>query len=104
VAKRQSPLEDLVTMQTSAKDYLEVAKIIEQFLSGTGDRWAWDDFISRRRFRDDTLRNVQFECNLMPIRHGSAKLGHYCNEEGVLLMHQMVEELRAKAHAVESEK
>jgi hypothetical protein len=92
-------MENVVKYQPSPKDYLEVASIIQDFLDGTGDRWAWDDFISisRRQFRDEYLSNVRFQCDMMPLWHPSTKLGQYCSDDGLWLLQRIVDDLRNRA-------
>jgi hypothetical protein len=54
-----------VTLKQPSRDYLEVAAIIQQLLDGTGDKWAWDDFISKRWFKDPYLEQS-------PVAHPNA--------------------------------
>ena len=90
-------MEDVVKYQASSTDYLEVSGIIQEFLDGTGNRWAWDDFISKRRFKDEYLDEIRLQCDLMSMRHPSAKLGQYCNDDGLFLLQDMADDLRNRA-------
>ena len=67
----------------------QVADIIEQFLEGTGDRWAWDDFTSIK-IVDPDLDAIRRRCS--ELYDGT---GHqYCGPEGFNEMRLMVEGLR----------
>ncbi len=44
---------------------LQVATILENFLSGTGGRWDLDDFISVAEIADERLREIQQHVNLL---------------------------------------
>lgn len=70
----------------------EVANTIEEFLDGTGGRWAWDDFCSER-IADPELDAIRERCisvhDEFPAKQG------YCNESGLKVLREIIEGLRA---------
>jgi len=82
----------------SAKDKkmgrLEVAKILEGFLEGTGGDWDWDDFISVAEVADERLKQIQQHVNLLSEQFPPDKRGEYCNEQGREVIRRYIKELR----------
>jgi hypothetical protein len=72
----------------------EVIETIEDFLAGTGGDLDWDDFTSIR-VRDQRLDSLRIECAELPTKYPPAKAGHYCNEEGLNRLKEIVAELKA---------
>ena len=73
----------MVNYRASSKDFLEVADIIQDFLDGTGDQWAWDNFTSGMRFKDRDLQEVQRQCDSMSAWHPATKPGHRPSRNGL---------------------
>jgi|GEM_PF-3355984 len=58
----ESALVELRTMAAEARreTYLDVAKMLEDFVDGTGGQWDWDDYTSAMSYPDDPyLQEVQ---------------------------------------------
>jgi len=72
---------------------LEVAKIIEDFLEGTGGKYDWDDFCSFP-IADSYLDAIRVQCSDLQRTHPADQKGHYCNKVGLDLMRGLVAELR----------
>lgn len=73
---------------------LEVAKILEDFLDGTGSQWDWDDFLSRAQVAAPRLKEIQQHVNRISDEYPPEKPGEYCSERGRQRIRQYVEELR----------
>jgi hypothetical protein len=73
---------------------LEVASIIEAFVEGTGRDWDWDDFCSLKIENRD-LDAVRLKCRGLSFSHPPRVKGHYCNEEGIGLLREIVRNLRS---------
>jgi len=82
---------DSVSMITRTKQ--EVSDIIEHFIDGTGGKWDWDDFCSLR-IADPDLDLIRVKCSGLDSTHPPAVKGHFCNENGIRLMREMVQSLR----------
>jgi len=67
----------------------EVADIIEGFVDGQSNPWAWDDFISFR-ITDPDLDKIREACNELP----PGPSGQYTNEEGLATLRAFVVALR----------
>jgi hypothetical protein len=78
--------------QTSSK---EVANTIEGFVNGTGDQWAWDDFISIR-LSDPELEAVRQKCVAIRDEFPPSDPKAYCSDAGLAAMRQIVQGLRAQ--------
>ena len=72
----------------------EVANTIEGFVSGTGDQWAWDDFISIR-LSDPALEAVRQKCVAIRDEFPPSDPRAYCSDDGLAAMRQIVQELHA---------
>lgn len=59
----------------------EVRQIIQNFISGDGKDWDWDDFISLK-ISDPYLEGVRKIAEDLPKRYPPKVSGHYCNEDG----------------------
>jgi hypothetical protein len=71
----------------------EVADIIERFVDGGGGQWDWDDFCSTP-IADPKLESVRGICTNLCFTHPPSELGHFCSKAGVLLMREIVQNLR----------
>ena len=71
----------------------EVAKTIENFVSGSGGPWDWDDFISVR-IADEELEAIRIEC----LRTQSEYPGgpnQWCNERGLEVLRGLAKQIRS---------
>ena len=59
----------------------EVQRIIRNFISGDGDEWDWDDFVSLK-ISDPYLEAIRKISEHLPKRYPPKVSGHYCNENG----------------------
>ena len=71
----------------------EVARIIEQFLDGTGGKWDWDNFCSIE-IVDAELDQVRLLCSGASERYPPREKGHYCNALGLDYLRGIADELR----------
>src|SRR5436190_27641 len=72
----------------------EVAIIIENFISGKGSDWEWDDFISCP-INDLRLEKVRYRCASLDEEFPAEKSGEFCNAEGIKVLKDYVLELRS---------
>jgi hypothetical protein len=103
LGEREGTVENMVNYRASSKDFLEVADIIQDFLDGTGDQWAWDNFTSGMRFKDRDLQELQRQCDSMSAWHPATKPGHYCNDDGLFLLRSIADDLRKRAAATQQD-
>ena len=73
----------------------EVANTIEGFVNGTGDQWAWDDFISIR-LSDPEMEAVRQRCVSIRDEFPPSDPRAYCSDAGLGLMRQIVQDLRTR--------
>jgi hypothetical protein len=71
----------------------EIAAIIERFLIDKDGPWDWDDFISIRLSNPEG-ENIRKICANLPERFPPIISGQYCNEEGLKVLRNLIEELR----------
>ena len=72
----------------------DVATTIENFVSGSGGPWDWDDFISFR-IADEELETIRIEC----LRTQSEYPGgpnQWCNEQGLEVLKHLAKQLRSR--------
>ena len=74
----------------------EVANTIEGFVNGTGDQWAWDDFISIR-LSDPGLEAVRQKCVAIRDEFPPSDPKAYCSDAGLAEMRKIVLDLRSAA-------
>jgi hypothetical protein len=74
----------------------EIANTIEGFVSGKGDQWAWDDFISIR-LSDPELEAVRQKCVAIRDQFPPTDPKAYCSEAGLAEMRKIVQDLRARS-------
>jgi hypothetical protein len=72
----------------------EVADIIEKFLDGTSGKWDWDDFCSLS-IADSYLDSVRIQCSELNLICPHTEKGHYCCQDGLEIMRELVARLRA---------
>ena len=73
---------------------LEVARILEDFIEGTGGDLDWDDFLSAAEVANERLEQIRQHCNLLSEEFPPNQPGHYCNELGIEVMRRYIAELR----------
>lgn len=74
----------------------EVATIIDEFLSGVGGRWDWDDFCSFP-IADPELESIRQRC--IGVRDEYPSETGYCGDEGLRVLRGFVAQLRQRAGA-----
>lgn len=73
----------------------EVAKILEDFLQGSGGPWDWDDFTQGMApLRDPGLEAIRARCAGLGVEFPPASSGRYCSEEGLRVLRSYISELR----------
>ena len=77
-------------------EYEAAASIIEDFVEGRSDPWAWDDFTSIRK-KDPFLESVRAKCVRIPSEHPPRDLGRYCDDEGLEVLRGLARSLREKS-------
>lgn len=80
----------------------EAMVTIEEFLNGTGDMWAWDDFLSVPP-RDPIVRSVQGFRRQLPGDYPLTDRREYCSEEGKARLRLYLERLRSQEAADRAE-
>jgi hypothetical protein len=75
-------------------DRFEVAKILENFLQGSGSPWEWDDFALGMSFRNPTLEAIRQRCIGLGNEFPPASPNSYCGEEGLMVLQCYIRELR----------
>lgn len=71
----------------------EVRKYLEEFLSGEGNPYDWDDFLSIS-VRDPYLDSIRNRSNRLQGDYPPIEPGHWCSPEGEKLLRSMIDELR----------
>ena len=61
---------------------LEVAKILQDFLDGTGDAHLWDKFTHGMSLEDRHLDAIRIRCAGLSEAFPAIEFGHYCNDQG----------------------
>lgn len=73
---------------------LEVAQILQDFLDGTGQPWAWDDFTLGPSFEDSYLDRIRVRCLRLGEEFPPTKPHHYCSEQGLEVIRAYIRELK----------
>ena len=76
--------------------YTQVADTLENFITGKGGDWDWDDYLNTR-FSDPYLLGVQERMNGLQQEYPSGKRNEYCSPEGIEVIKTYAQELRNKA-------
>lgn len=71
----------------------EAAKYLEDFLSGRGNTWDWDDFISIR-LDDPELERIRLKCGSLPDVYPPERPGQYCSDRGLAILEELLVRLR----------
>jgi hypothetical protein len=75
----------------------EVARILEDFLEGTGGPWDWDDFTSGMSLDDPELEEIRNRCTGLWAEFPSDNPRHYCSEQGRKVIRDYIRQLRASS-------
>ena len=76
----------------------EVANVIEGFVNGTGNQWAWDGFTSIR-LDDSELEAIRQKIVSLPVEFPPSNPEDYCSDAGMEKMRQIVQDLRARSNS-----
>jgi hypothetical protein len=71
----------------------EVTKYIDDFLTGGGGEWDWDDFTSVA-IADPELDRVRQQCVEATEHWPATKPGQYCSSEGLAELRKIADSLR----------
>lgn len=74
----------------------EAIDTIEEFLNGTGNMWAWDDFLSVPP-RDPMVTTIQGFCRQLRTDYPPTDRREYCNEDGKLRLRLYLAEVQRHA-------
>jgi hypothetical protein len=74
----------------------DVAQILEDFLQGTGTRWAWDDFTQGTSLDDALLEQIRRRCARLGQEFPPENTTEYCNERGRDVIRRYIADLRCK--------
>jgi hypothetical protein len=74
----------------------QVAKAIDDFVSGGQNQWEWDGFISIR-IDDPELERIRQRCIAIRNEFPPQKGTDYCSPAGMEEMRKLTESLRARA-------
>ena len=74
--------------------HAEVAQILEDFLTGRGTDWAWDDFVSAGQFTDKRLENIRQRCAGLWREFPPSHSSEYCSEQGRAVIWNYIRELK----------
>lgn len=73
----------------------DVAQILEDFLTGRGDTWAWDDYMSFA-LEDEELDRTRIRCSGVDTEFPPVEKRHFCGEKGFEVIRGLIRELRAR--------
>lgn len=71
----------------------EVRDYLEQFLSGEGSPYDWDDFLSIR-LSDPYLESIKRRAHRLEGDYPPTEPGHWCSDEGEKILRELIEELK----------
>ncbi|HLY99109.1 MAG TPA: hypothetical protein VKT33_08590 [Candidatus Angelobacter sp.] len=77
-------------------DRFEVAKVLENFLEGSGGPWDWDDFTQGMSLKDPELEAIRRRCAGLGTEFPATSPNHYCGEEGLKVLRSYITSLREK--------
>jgi hypothetical protein len=72
----------------------EVAQILEDFLDGSGSRWAWDDFTLGMSFEDKNLEEIRIRCAGLGQEFPPDNPNEFCSEQGRNIIRDCARQLR----------
>lgn len=73
----------------------EVAQVIENFLSGEGGGWDWGEFLCVR-IKDPEMDAIRERLAGLDEEFPPEEVGHYCSEDGLLILKSILKELRER--------
>lgn len=74
----------------------EVAEYIDNFLQNRGGDYDWDDFTSIPLDYDPYLEGIRLKCGAVRDEYPPPPgVAAYCNEQGMQVLREMLDELRA---------
>ena len=73
----------------------EVIKYLEDFLSGHGNDYDWDDFFSGH-YKNRELDAIALICAKLPDIYPREKPGQYCGEEGLQFLRHVLLYLKSR--------
>lgn len=73
----------------------EVAQLLEDFLTGKSDRWAWDDFTQGPSLVDADLEQIRVRCAGLSREFPPDNSREYCNNDGRKVIRDYIDELRS---------
>jgi len=82
--------------KTNRKD---VAKILQDFLEGTGDPLAWDGFTLGMSFEDEFLEKLRLRCANLSREFPPERPNEFRREDGRQVIRQYIRELRSPQDA-----
>ena len=71
----------------------QVAKILQDFLEGTGGDWDWQAFTDGGQISDPRLEAIRFRSLTLPDEFPPCKRGEYTNEKGRAVLREFIKEL-----------
>jgi len=71
----------------------QVAKFMEDFLSGGGPKWEWDDFLSTP-VADAELEKMRERCRHLDLEFPPDKPGAFTNTQGLAVVRGYLDQLR----------
>ena len=71
----------------------QVAKVLDDFLDGTGGKWDWDDFTSVP-LADPELEAIRVKGMLLPAEFPPTTRTEYSNEQGRQVLRNLANQLK----------
>lgn len=71
----------------------QVAKFMEDFLTGAGPKWEWDDFLSTP-VADAELEKMRERCRHLDLEFPPDKPGRFTNDQGFAVIRGYLDQLR----------
>jgi hypothetical protein len=71
-----------------------MAKILEDFLDGTGGDWDWEGFTDGYPLSDDRLEEIRLRSMNLPNEFPPTTRREYTNERGRAVLRELIRELR----------
>ena len=71
----------------------DVARIINNFLDGTGKKWDWDDFCSSP-IEDAELERIRHICCNVDVNYPPTQNGHYTSAAGIEVLAEIARKLQ----------
>lgn len=81
-------------------DYEDAASVIEAFVDGRSEKWAWDEFTSIKK-KDPFLESVRVRCLSVYDNFPAREAGCYCSSEGFGILRGLAKEVREKTESLQ---